>query len=112
MLLKIKGANRISRGSVMETRIKYLFSDENYVKALFETGSYEAAVDKLKEDGVEVSVEELKKAVDLANKKAQGELTDEDLEEIAGGGIAGGVLVIATTSIFVGFTAKNLLKSC
>lgn len=96
----------------METRIKDLFSDENYVKALFETGSYESAVDKLKEDGVEVSADELKKAVALARKKAQGELTDEDLEEIAGGGVAGGIVIIAVTSIFVGFTAKNLSKSC
>lgn len=89
----------------MEDRIKELLSDENYVKALLETGSYEAAAEKLKEDGVEVSVDELKNAVELITKKQQGELDDEALEEVYGGVfIASLITLLVIGGVFAGIS--------
>ena len=84
-----------------EERIKELLSNEEYVKGLVDLGSYEAASAKLAEDGVEVSAEDLKKLVLLFNKKSAGELSDEELEEIAGGSF----IIFAITMISIGVVA-------
>lgn len=88
-----------------EERIKELFSNEEYVKGLFELGSYEAASAKLKEDDVDISAADLRKGVELLKKKNSGELSDEELESVAGGCefiffmsmIVGGMVVAGTT---------------
>lgn len=99
-----------------EERIKELFSDEEYVKSLFELGSYEAASVKLAEDGVDVSPEELKKVVNLTMKMADGELSDEELENVAGGiGVLAGTLLaiglLGGAALFAWLNVQ-LLRNC
>lgn len=96
----------------MEEKIKTLLSDENYVNALFDLGSYEAAAAKLQEDGVEASAEELKMAVEIALKKESGEISDEDLEQIYGGFcfsalIGPAIFTAAVTGLVVRQVRKN-----
>lgn len=86
-----------------DIRVNELFSNEEYVKGLFELGSYEAASAKLAEDGVEVSADELRKCLDLARKKESGELSDEELEQAAGGfDLLMGVLAAGVVSLLGG----------
>lgn len=68
-----------------EDRIKELFSNEEFVKDLFGSKSYEEAQAKLAAKDLVVSVEELKKCRELLIKKQAGELSDDELEEVSGG---------------------------
>lgn len=100
-----------------QEKIKELMSNEAFVKDLFESESYEAAQDKFKAEGVDVSIDELKTAVTLLKKKADGELNDEDLEDISGGSglIALGVfygIAAVTTAVGGGFAIAKMAKSC
>ena len=68
-----------------EELIKEVFSDEAYVKSLFESESWEAAQASLKERGIDLSIEELKQLVDLMQKKTNDELSEDELENVSGG---------------------------
>ena len=61
---------------------------------------------------VDVSVEELKKVYDLLKKKQSGELSDDELESIAGGmGAIGGIIIAVT--VFVAFeTGSYFYTKC
>lgn len=100
-----------------EEKIKELMSNEEFVKGLFESGSYEAAQAKFKAEGVDVGIDELKSAVALLKKKADGELTDEELREAAGGGIIAGLGALAGVALafgaaYGGYKITNAVKRC
>lgn len=86
-----------------EDRIKELFSNEDFVKELFGSKSYEEAQAMFADKDVDVSVDELKKVVELFKKKHDGSLSDEDLEQVAGGlGFFGAWLISAGISAAIG----------
>ncbi len=62
-----------------------LFSDEQFVKKLFNLETPEEVQAVLADNDVEISVEEILKIRELLIKKENGELSDEELEEVAGG---------------------------
>ena len=68
-----------------EELIREVFSDETYVKNLFKSESWEAAQASLKEKGIDLSVEEIKNIVNKAKAAEEGELSDDELENVAGG---------------------------
>ena len=74
-----------------ENRIKEVFSDEAFVKGLFELETPEQAQAALKEKGFEFSIEEVLVLRDMLMKtleKAQkngGALSIEDMDDVAGG---------------------------
>ena len=73
-------------------RIKEVFSDEEFMKELFSKETPEEAQALLAEKDIDLSVDELVKLKDLVVEKLQAaengesvELTEEDLEDVAGG---------------------------
>ena len=87
-----------------EERIKEVFSDEAFVKELLSRETPEEAQELLAEKDIDVSIEELVKLKDLIIAKLQAaesgesaELTEEELENVAGG--------VIPTLVFFGFFA-------
>ena len=68
-----------------EELIREVFSDETYVENLFKSESWEAAQASLKEKGIDLSVEEIKTIVNKAKAAEEGELSDDELENVSGG---------------------------
>ena len=99
-------------------KIKKIFADEVFVKGLFELETAAEVQAALKEKGVEMSEEEILAVRDLLakmesgeisveqaeqwSKQAEsGELSDEMLEQVAGG-LAGTTILAIYVGVFVG----------
>ena len=102
-------------------KMKEVFSDEEFVKSLFELETPEEVQVALKEKEIELSTDEIcqmrdflsryqegtlteeeKKAVELAGKYGEGELSEEELENVSGGcGIGLGILIVVTVTTLV-----------
>ena len=100
-----------------EERIKEVFSDEEFVKELFSKETPEEAKALLEEKDIDISIEELVKLKDIIIAKLQAiengesaELTEADLENIAGGtfGIS---VVIAIVGILVLCSGVTIIKT-
>ena len=72
-----------------EEKIKEVFSDEKFVKSLMELETPEEVQKALAEKDIDLSIDEIKKVAELLQKKAEGELSDANLENVAGGSITG-----------------------
>lgn len=96
-----------------EAKIKELFKNEVFVNDLFESKTYEEAQAKLADNGVELSVEDIKKLVELIKKKQAGELSDAELESVAGGlfGVEDAIVVLVGIAV-VGTTGAGIAKKC
>ena len=72
---------------VKQKTMNEVFSDEAFVKSLFEMESAEKAQEALKEKGVELSVEELKEIRQALIEQVDenGELSMDALDSVAGG---------------------------
>lgn len=81
-----------------EAMIQAVFQDETFVKGLFELETPEEVQAALRGRDVEVSVDEIRQVRELLVKRMEKgeELTDEELEGVAGGVIciAGGTLLL------------------
>ena len=100
-----------------EERIKEIFADEEFVKELFSKETPKEAQALLAEKDIDVSIEELVKLKDLVVAKLQAaensesaELTEADLEDVAGGtfGIS---VVIAIVGILYLCGSVALIKT-
>ena len=100
-----------------EERIKEVFADEEFVKELFSKETPEEAKALLAEKDIDISIEELVKLKDIIIAKLQAvengesaELTEADLENIAGGtfGIS---VVIAIVGILVLCSGVTIVKT-
>ena len=105
-----------------EERMKEIFADEEFVKKFFGKENPEEAQALLAEKDIDVSIEELVAIKDIIVKKMQSEengesaeLTEEELEDVAGGylGIATIIIVsiaiplITGTGIAMGISTNN-----
>lgn len=70
-----------------EQKIKELFSDEQFVKELLDLETPEEVQAVLADNDVDFSIEDIIKLKELLIKKEADELSDEELEEVAGGNI-------------------------
>ena len=100
-----------------EELIKEVFSDGEYVNELLNSESWEAAQASLKEKNLDFSVEELKEIMNLAEKKENEELSDDELEQVSGGfgfiatvvvSIVASSVVSAGASFGIGSVVKNV----
>ena len=84
-----------------EQHMKEIFSDEAFVKSLFALETAEEVHAALKEKDVELSVEEINEIHDNLLKcvDENGELSLEQLENVAGGSVIVGVLGLATAVV-------------
>ena len=92
-------------------RVKEVLADEAFVKELLSRETPEEAQALLAEKDIDISVEELVNIKDIivaklqaAEKGESAELTEEDLEAIAGGWVP--TLVVAG---FIGFVVTNIV---
>ena len=83
-----------------EKRLQEVFADEIFVKRLLELETPEAARKALSEKGIDLSIEEVKgvgklmaKVVEKADENG-GELSIDDLEEVAGGALSTAAMVV------------------
>lgn len=75
-------------------RIKEVFSDEEFVKSLFELETPEEVQAALEPKGVDMSIQEICQLRDILVmmvEKGSTELTEEELEQVAGGSILAAV---------------------
>lgn len=68
-------------------KLQEALQDQKFVEELFALETPEEAKAKLQEKGVEITVEELKAVMAYVSKSASGELSEDDLEDVAGGAI-------------------------
>ena len=86
-----------------EERIKEVFADEAFVKELLSKETPEEVQAMLEDKDIEVSVAEIVKLREMIMKKAENpdaELSDEDLEDVAGG--CYGIVVVACFAVVFG----------
>lgn len=69
----------------MQNKVLELAGNEEYMEHLLSLSSLEEMSNELAKEDVDLSPEELKKIGTVLKKKESGELTDEELEEVAGG---------------------------
>lgn len=69
----------------MNARLEELCKDEEYVKYILSLGSAEEISKELETKDIDLSPEEIHKIGSLLRKKANGELSDEELEQVSGG---------------------------
>ena len=80
----------------MNERIKEVFSDEAYVQEFLAFETPEEAQASLEEKGIDMSIEELNQVADLLNRYSEGELSEEELADIAGGCALAVCITVAT----------------
>ena len=91
-----------------EQRIKEIFSDEMFVKNLLSMETAEDVQAALKEKGLELSVQDIHKIRDtLMSVSSIDELSEADLEEVAGGIAISTVLGLIFGGLSTLFTAAS-----
>ncbi len=70
-----------------EQEINELFSDEQFVKELFALETPEEIQAVLTNKDIDITIEDISELKELLTKKEAGELSDEELEDVAGGNI-------------------------
>ena len=95
-----------------EMRIKEVFSDEAFVKQLLEQETPEAVQAMLEEKEIDFSIDEILKIRDLFEKQANGELnveelSEDDLEDVAGGIVICGLYIVLASVAAVSVVAAS-----
>lgn len=67
-------------------KLTEIFSDKEFVKSFFEPKNEEEVQKVLKEKGIDLSLQEIQKIREILIQKKNGELSDEELEAVSGGG--------------------------
>lgn len=70
-----------------EELLKEVLSDEAFAKSLIEMETPEDVQTALKEKGVDLSIEDIKAIQNLLVNQEDGELSEDDLENVAGGSL-------------------------
>ena len=67
-------------------KLTEIFSDREFVKSFFEPKNEEEVQKVLKEKGINLSLQEIQKMREMLIQKKNGELSNEELEAVSGGG--------------------------
>ena len=73
--------------SEKEKKLAEIFSDEEFTRALLSMETPEEVQTALKEKGLELTIDEIKEIAKAINASQEGELTEGNLEDVAGGSI-------------------------
>ena len=82
----------------LKAKIEEVCADEEYMKYLLSLGSVEAMCEALEEKDIDLTPEQLRQVGTLLRKKESGELTDEELEQVAGGEIVSLILYLVAVA--------------
>ncbi len=102
---------------VNEATIRGVFSDENFVKGLFELETPREVQATLRQKDISLSVEEIVKIRELLAKRLEtgAELSDEELESVTGGSVTVaivGLLILAGAATFTGAVSLGGIAYC
>lgn len=94
--------------NLTQEKIQEVFSDEKFVESLLQMEEPEMVQNALKEKGIELTVEELEQIRERLENGAEGELSEDDLDQVSGGiaitTIVGAIAgIISMTSAAVSF---------
>lgn len=99
-----------------EAAIREVFSDENFVKGLFELETPEAVQQALWQKDITLSVEEIVKIRELLLKRLEtgAELSEEELESVTGGSVTVmvGLIIVVGAAALLGATSLGGLAYC
>lgn len=99
-----------------EATIREVFSDENFVKGLFELETPEAVQVALRQKDISLSVEEIVKVRELMLKRLEtgAELSEEELAEVTGGSVTviAGLIIVAGAAALLGATSLGGIAYC
>jgi len=95
----------------LELKVQEVFSDEEYVKSLFDLETPEEVQASLEEKGISISVEEVVYIYDCLIKQEAGELTDEDLVAVNGGCAIGTVVGIVVGAVGAVLSAAGIVDN-
>ena len=90
----------------MDEKMKELLEDKVFVENLMQQETPEQVKDLLGENGVEVTVDDIKQAIDIVSDHPDGVLGEAELENVSGGCAACVILLIAT--IGTGFATAGI----
>ncbi len=76
-----------------EEKIRELFSDETFVSSLLELETPEEVQKALAEKGVDLTIDEIC-TVQKSLMQSDGELSEEDLENVSGGSIIATLIIV------------------
>ena len=97
-------------------QLKKVLSDEDFVKTLLSSETPEAAQKLLSDKGVSLSIEEIRSAGETISKLAEGkissELSEDELEQAAGGDLASGIIVTAFSTLGISAITLYVLEGC
>lgn len=88
-----------------EKRLKELFSDQKFVDALEAANKAEEVVRLLAENGIELNTEDAEAFLTARNKASEGELSEDALDDVAGG--IGGFGLAVTGAKVLWYMWKN-----
>ncbi len=77
-----------------EERIKELFSDEAFVNSILEMETPEEVQKALAEKGIDLTIDEIC-TIQKSLSQSDGELSEDDLENVAGGSIIATLIIVA-----------------
>jgi len=99
-----------------EAAIREVFSDENFVKGLFELETPEEVQIALRQKDISLSIEEIVKVRELMLKRLEkgAELSDEELESVTGGSVTviAGVIILVGVATLLGATSLGGIAYC
>ena len=100
-----------------EATIREVFSDENFVKGLFELETPEEVQTALRQKDISLSIEEIVKVRELMLKRLDtgAELSEEELAEVTGGSVTmliAGCLIVAGAFTISGAASLGGLAYC
>ncbi len=68
-------------------KLQEIFQDEEFNKTLFAMETSEEVQAALKERGLELTIDEIKAIAEAIKAAQEGELTEDNLEDVAGGSV-------------------------
>lgn len=99
-----------------EATIREVFSDENFVKGLFELETPEEVQTALRQKDISLSVEEIVKVRELLLKRMEtgAELSEEELAEVTGGSVTAiiGLCAVLGAAALLGATSLGGIAFC
>jgi len=99
-----------------EATIREVFSDEVFLKGLFDLETPQEVQIALRQKDISLSVEEIVKVRELMLKRLEtgAELSDEDLESVTGGSVTviAGLIVLVGVATLLGATSLGGMAYC
>ena len=99
-----------------EATIREMFSDEVFLKGLFQLETPEEVQTALRQKDISLSIEEIVKVRELMLKRLENgaELSDEELESVTGGSVTviAGLIVVLGAAALLGATSLGGIAYC